>query len=64
MRFEGLSAVYLPPTLPFNWNGFRQCEMPPPNMARDRKGRDFFVRGLPEKYEMVRRVTYTASLLV
>ena len=32
-------------------------------MARDQKGRDFFVRGLPEKYEMVRRVKYTASLL-
>ena len=32
-------------------------------MARHQKERDFFVRGLPEKYEMVRRVTYTASLL-
>ena len=32
-------------------------------MARDQKGRDFFVRGLPEKYEMVRHVTYTAGLL-
>ena len=32
-------------------------------MARDQTGRDFFVRGLPEKYHMVRRVTYTASLL-
>ncbi len=32
-------------------------------MARDQKGRDFFVRGVPETVERVRRVTYTASLL-
>ncbi len=32
-------------------------------MARDQKGRDFFIRGIPEKLEMVRSVTYTASLL-
>ena len=32
-------------------------------MARDQKGRNFFQRGIPEKYEMVRKVTYTASLL-
>jgi len=32
-------------------------------MARDQKGRDFFVRGIPENVERVRRVTYTATLL-
>lgn len=32
-------------------------------MARDQKGRDFFVRGIPEDFERVRRVTYTATLL-
>jgi segregation and condensation protein A len=32
-------------------------------MGRDQKGRDFFIRGIPEKLEMVRRVTYTATLL-
>ncbi len=32
-------------------------------MARDQKGRDFFVRGVPEQVERVRRVTYTATLL-
>ena len=32
-------------------------------MARDQKGRDFFVRGIPENVERVRRVRYTATLL-
>ncbi len=32
-------------------------------MARDRKGRDFFVRGVPENVARVRRITYTATLL-
>lgn len=32
-------------------------------MARDRLGRDFFVRGVPEDVTRVRRVTYTATLL-
>ncbi|MGR3756608.1 MAG: segregation and condensation protein A [Tranquillimonas sp.] len=32
-------------------------------MARDQKGRDFFVRGLPEPVERVRKVRYTATLL-
>lgn len=32
-------------------------------MARDRKGRDFFPRGLPENTERVRRVTWTATLM-
>lgn len=32
-------------------------------MARDQKGRDFFVRGIPETVERLRNVTYTASLL-
>ena len=32
-------------------------------MARDQLGRDFFVRGLPETVERVRRVDYTATLL-
>ncbi len=32
-------------------------------MARDRLGRDFFARGLPEHMEQVRRVKYTATLL-
>ncbi|MGX9354345.1 segregation and condensation protein A [Roseobacteraceae bacterium S113] len=32
-------------------------------MARDRLGRDFFQRGIPETYERVKRVTYTATLL-
>ena len=32
-------------------------------MARDQKGREFFVRGLPENVSRVRKVTYTATLL-
>ncbi|GGG76718.1 segregation/condensation protein A [Salipiger pallidus] len=32
-------------------------------MARDRLGRDFFARGIPEGVERVRRVRYTATLL-
>jgi len=32
-------------------------------MARDQKGRDFFVRGIPEDVTRVRRVRYTATLL-
>ena len=32
-------------------------------MARDQRGRDFFVRGLPEQVERVRSVKYTATLL-
>ena len=32
-------------------------------MARDQKGRDFFVRGLPETVERVKKVNYTATLL-
>lgn len=32
-------------------------------MARDRRGRDFFVRGLPEDVMRLRTVRYTASLL-
>lgn len=32
-------------------------------MARDRLGRDFFARGIPESVERVKRVTYTATLL-
>ncbi|MEM9970717.1 MAG: ScpA family protein [Pseudomonadota bacterium] len=32
-------------------------------MARDQKGRDFFVRGIPENVARVRRVRYTATLL-
>jgi segregation and condensation protein A len=32
-------------------------------MARDQKGRDFFVRGIPENVSRVRKVTYTATLL-
>ena len=32
-------------------------------MARDRLGRDFFARGIPEQVERVREVRYTAGLL-
>lgn len=32
-------------------------------MARDRLGRDFFARGVPEDVTRVKRVTYTATLL-
>jgi len=32
-------------------------------MARDRKGRDFFVRGIPEDVARLRTVRYTATLL-
>ncbi|MEM9434502.1 MAG: ScpA family protein [Pseudomonadota bacterium] len=32
-------------------------------MARDQRGRDFFVRGLPEDVMRIRKVTYSASLL-
>lgn len=32
-------------------------------LGRDQKGRDFFVRGIPENLARVRRITYTATLL-
>ncbi|MFY0660056.1 MAG: segregation/condensation protein A [Shimia sp.] len=32
-------------------------------MARDRLGRDFFARGVPETVERVRKVTFTATLM-
>ncbi len=32
-------------------------------MARDQKGKDFFVRGVPEDVTRLRRITYTATLL-
>ncbi len=32
-------------------------------MGRDQKGRDFFVRGIPEDVMRIRQVTYTATLL-
>ena len=32
-------------------------------MARDRKGKDFFVRGVPEDVNSIRRITYTATLM-
>lgn len=32
-------------------------------MGRDQKGRDFFVRGVPEDVQAVRRVSYSATLL-
>lgn len=32
-------------------------------MARDQKGRDFFVRGLPEDVARIRQIRYTATLL-
>ncbi|WP_319823644.1 ScpA family protein [Thalassovita sp.] len=32
-------------------------------MARDQKGRDFFVRGIPEDMTRIKRITYTATLL-
>lgn len=32
-------------------------------MARDQKGRDFFVRGIPEQMERLRKVQYTATLI-
>lgn len=32
-------------------------------MARDQKGRDFFVRGIPEDVMRVRRVSFSATLL-
>ena len=32
-------------------------------MGRDQKGRDFFVRGIPENLARVRRITHTATLL-
>lgn len=32
-------------------------------MARDQKGRDFFVRGIPEDVTRVRRISHTASLI-
>lgn len=32
-------------------------------MARDRMGRDFFARGVPETVERVRKVTFTATLM-
>ena len=32
-------------------------------MARDQKGRDFFIRGVPEDVQRTRRITWSASLL-
>jgi segregation and condensation protein A len=32
-------------------------------MARDQRGRDFFVRGIPEDLALVRRTTWTANLM-
>jgi len=32
-------------------------------MGRDQRGRDFFVRGVPESVARVRKITYTATLL-
>lgn len=32
-------------------------------MGRDQKGRDFFVRGIPESVSRVRKITHTATLL-
>lgn len=32
-------------------------------MARDQKGRDFFVRGIPEDFSIRRKVTYSATVL-
>ena len=32
-------------------------------MGQDQKGRDFFVRGVPESVERVRKVSYTATLM-
>lgn len=32
-------------------------------MARDQKGKDFFVRGIPEDYSVRKKVTYTSSVL-
>lgn len=61
---EGLSAEELAAHLAFQLERLQAMRNAAAQlMARDQKGRDFFVRGLPEKYEMVRRVTYTASLL-
>ena len=61
---EGLSAEELAAHLAFQLERLQAMRNAAAQlMARDQKGRDFFVRGLPEKYKMVRRVTYTASLL-
>ena len=61
---EGLSAEELAAHLAFQLERLQAMRNAATQvMARDQKGRDFFVRGLPEKYEMVRRVKYTASLL-
>lgn len=61
---EGLSAKELAAHLAFQLERLQAMRNAAAQlMARDQKGRDFFVRGLPEKYQMVRRVTYTASLL-
>ena len=61
---EGLSAEELADHLAFQLERLQAMRTAAAQlMARDQKGRDFFVRGLPEKYEMVRRVTYKASLL-
>ena len=61
---EGLSAEELAAHLAFQLERLHAMRnVAAQLMARDQKGRDFFVRGLPEKYEMVRRVAYTASLL-
>ena len=61
---EGLSAEELAADLAFQLERLQAMRNAAAKlMARDQKGRDFFVRGLPEKYAMVRRVTYNASLL-
>ena len=61
---EGLSGAELAERLAFQLERLQAMRNAAAQlMARDQKGRDFFIRGIPEKLEMVRHVTYTATLL-
>ena len=61
---EGLSGAELAARLAFQLERLQAMRNAAAQlMARDQKGRDFFIRGIPEKLEMVRHVTYTATLL-
>ncbi len=61
---EGLSGEELAAHLAFQLQRLQAMrESAAKLMARDQKGRDFFVRGIPEDVERVRKVTFSATLL-
>ncbi len=61
---EGPSGEELAAHLAFQLERLQAMrEMAARLMGRDQKGRDFFVRGVPETMARLRRVTYSATLL-